>query len=75
MVISILPKKETSSDTHRIKTGFWLWSGLRDSNPRSLGPKPSAIPNFAKPGSPFIILERLWKSKVENALPMGGFLV
>ena len=28
-----------------------IWSGLRDSNPRSLGPKPSAIPNFAKPGS------------------------
>ena len=27
-----------------------FWSGLRDSNPRSLGPKPSAIPNFAKPG-------------------------
>ncbi len=26
------------------------WSGLRDLNPRSLGPKPSAIPNFAKPG-------------------------
>ena len=28
-----------------------FWSGLRDSNPRSLGPKPSAIPNFAKPRS------------------------
>lgn len=27
-----------------------FWSGLRDLNPRSLGPKPSAIPNFAKPG-------------------------
>ena len=27
-----------------------MWSGLRDLNPRSLGPKPSAIPNFAKPG-------------------------
>ena len=26
------------------------WSGVRDLNPRSLGPKPSAIPNFAKPG-------------------------
>ena len=26
------------------------WSGLRDLNPRSLGPKPSARPNFAKPG-------------------------
>src|SRR5712692_9334867 len=25
----------------------WLWSGRRDSNPRSLGPEPSAIPGFA----------------------------
>ena len=29
-------------------SGFW--SGLRDLNPRSLEPKSSAIPNFAKPG-------------------------
>ena len=27
-----------------------FWSGLRDSNPRSLEPKSSAIPNFAKSG-------------------------
>ncbi len=33
---------------HGTNSGFW--SGLRDLNPRSLGPKPSAIPNFAKPG-------------------------
>ena len=39
-----------------VKTASFLcenwrfWSGLRDLNPRSLGPKPSAIPNFAKPG-------------------------
>lgn len=33
---------------HDTNSGFW--SGLRDLNPRSLGPKPSAIPNFAKPG-------------------------
>ena len=33
------------------RTENWrFWSGLRDLNPRSLGPKPSAIPNFAKPG-------------------------
>lgn len=31
-------------------TNSEFWSGLRDLNPRSLGPKPSAIPNFAKPG-------------------------
>ena len=31
---------------HDTNSGFW--SGLRDLNPRSLGPKPSAIPNFAK---------------------------
>ena len=30
--------------------GSPLWSGLRDLNPRSLEPKSSAIPNFAKPG-------------------------
>ena len=27
-----------------------IWSVLRDLNPRSPGPKPGAIPNFAKPG-------------------------
>ena len=32
-----------------MKTGGF-WSGLRDLNPRSLEPKSSAIPNFAKPG-------------------------
>ena len=32
-----------------LKTGGF-WSGLRDLNPRSLEPKSSAIPNFAKPG-------------------------
>ena len=26
-----------------------LWSECRDSNPRPLGPEPSAIPNFATP--------------------------
>ena len=33
-----------------------LWSGLRDLNPRSPGPKPGAIPNFAKPGYLFLYL-------------------
>ena len=45
------------------------WSGLRDLNPRSLGPKPSAIPNFAKPGAAYslnIILKVVWKSKSEK---------
>ena len=37
--------------TASFRTENWrFWSGLRDLNPRSLGPKPSAIPNFAKPG-------------------------
>ena len=39
--------------TKRPPKAVSLWSGLRDSNPRSLGPKPSAIPNFAKPGRRF----------------------
>ena len=36
--------------------GSPTWSGLRDLNPRSLGPKPSAIPNFAKPGTVLSII-------------------
>ena len=28
---------------------FLIWSEYRDSNPRPLGPEPSAIPNFAIP--------------------------
>ena len=31
---------------------FFLWSEYRDSNPRPLGPEPSAIPNFAIPRNP-----------------------
>ena len=31
---------------------FLIWSEYRDSNPRPLGPEPSAIPNFAIPRSP-----------------------
>ena len=30
------------------------WSGLRDLNPRPLGPKPSALPNCAKPRQSFV---------------------
>ena len=29
-----------------------IWSECRDSNPRPLGPEPSAIPNFATPRQP-----------------------
>ena len=37
--------------TASFRTENWrFWSGLRDLNPRSPGPKPGAIPNFAKPG-------------------------
>ena len=37
--------------TASFRTENWrFWSGLRDFNPRSPGPKPGAIPNFAKPG-------------------------
>ena len=31
------------------KVNAGLWSEYRDSNPRPLGPEPSAIPNFAIP--------------------------
>ena len=43
-------KLNTNHDTHCIKIGVQLWSEWRDSNPRPLGPEPSAIPNFATPG-------------------------
>lgn len=47
------PKKamNTKEAEHQKDVLLLLWSGLRDLNPRSLGPKPSAIPNFAKPGN------------------------
>ena len=35
----------------------FIWSKCRDSNPRSLGPEPSAIPNFATPRCPHIIID------------------
>ena len=41
--------KTTNPPVFVMKTGGF-WSGLRDLNPRSLEPKSSAIPNFAKPG-------------------------
>ena len=34
------------------KHPFFFWSEYRDSNPRPLGPEPSAIPNFAIPRNP-----------------------
>ena len=43
-------KIKISLCSHCINDYKGRWSGLRDLNPRSLGPKPSAIPNFAKPG-------------------------
>ena len=43
-------KKECRVFITQIRYEHSTWSGLRDLNPRSLGPKPSAIPNFAKPG-------------------------
>ena len=44
-----------------------FWSEYRDSNPRPLGPEPSAIPNFAIPRNPiyyngifFICQSKYW---------------
>ena len=39
-------RKRTQKSVH-----FLFWSEWRDSNPRPLGPEPSAIPNFATPRS------------------------
>ena len=46
----IAAKKKISVHNHCINDCVRRWSGLRDLNPRSPGPKPGAIPNFAKPG-------------------------
>ena len=40
--------KEKVPQNNRLRYCF-LWSECRDSNPRSLGPEPSAIPSFATP--------------------------
>ena len=46
-----IPEKSgTFLTPHRYQCDVIIWSGLRDLNPRSPGPKPGAIPNFAKPG-------------------------
>ena len=44
----VLLKNNKTPEIAKQFQGFW--SGLRDLNPRSLEPKSSAIPNFAKPG-------------------------
>ena len=48
-------------------TGFF-WSEYRDSNPRPLGPEPSAIPNFAIPRNADIIMKKpcVVKCQAEN---------
>ena len=45
-----------------------VWSEYRDSNPRPLGPEPSAIPNFAIPRNADIIMKniRVVKCQAEN---------
>ena len=48
-IIKIPDKPKRPADRSGVRICL-AWSGLRDLNPRSLGPKPSAIPNFAKPG-------------------------
>ena len=41
--------KITVFGTFTLQKRLFLWSEYRDSNPRPLGPEPSAIPNFAIP--------------------------
>ena len=43
--------KEKVPQNNRLRYCF-LWSECRDSNPRPLGPEPSAIPSFATPRRP-----------------------
>ena len=47
-VQKISVNKEKVPQNNRLRYSF-LWSECRDSNPRPLGPEPSAIPNFATP--------------------------
>ena len=44
--------KITVFGTFAFQKRLFLWSEYRDSNPRPLGPEPSAIPNFAIPRLP-----------------------
>ncbi len=54
-IIKIPDKPKRPADRSGVRICL-AWSGLRDLNPRSLGPKPSAIPNFAKPGTVLSII-------------------
>ena len=63
-------KKECRVFITQIRYEHSTWSGLRDLNPRSLGPKPSAIPNFAKPG-----WIRFWRSGKCNRHFSDGMVV
>lgn len=51
--------------------GLFMWSGLQDSNLRPLGPKPSALPNCAKPRQNFYIITHY----VMNVKPFKAFFV
>ena len=44
-----------SKKTEPAKADSVFWSECRDSNPRPLGPEPSAIPNFATPRKPNLL--------------------
>ena len=51
-------QKKKSSDFCASCTRIWgFWSEWRDSNPRPLGPEPSAIPNFATPRNNSCIIQ------------------
>ena len=50
--------REHTKRTGKIRAGF-VWSRRRDSNPRPLGPEPSALPNCATPRFSYAILAQL----------------
>ncbi len=51
---------------------LFSWSECRDSNPRPLGPEPSAIPNFATPRCQAIIIK--FAGLVNSYTPFLGAL-
>ena len=58
-----MPEKEKADSIHTdgIKAIDLIWSECRDSNPRPLGPEPSAIPN----------LDKLERAKCSDSAPIA----
>ena len=61
LILRFILSKRMSKPPVFADENWRFWSGLRDLNPRSPGPKPGAIPNFAKPGYSIGIISNMVK--------------